>query len=77
MPLREALTCLPFWAILLSNMGNNWGFYTILTEMPLYMKDMLLQDIKSVSYTAYEVYISMLYIFSTYTLPHNVAFKLL
>ncbi|XP_063843132.1 putative inorganic phosphate cotransporter [Scylla paramamosain] len=46
-PLRAALTSLPFWAILFSNMGNNWGFFTLLTEMPLYMSTMLLQDIKS------------------------------
>lgn len=46
-PLKAALTSLPFWAILFSNMGNNWGFYTILTELPLYMNTMLLQDIKS------------------------------
>ena len=49
-PLKAALTSLPFWAILFSNMGNNWGFYIILTELPLYMKTMLLQDIKSVRY---------------------------
>nr|XP_027225767.1 putative inorganic phosphate cotransporter [Penaeus vannamei] len=29
--------------------GNNWGFYTLLTDLPLYMKNMLQQDIKSVS----------------------------
>ncbi|KAG0717344.1 putative inorganic phosphate cotransporter [Chionoecetes opilio] len=46
-PVRSALSSVPFWAILLSNMGSNWGFYTLLTELPLYMKNMLVQDIKS------------------------------
>lgn len=46
-PLMAALTSLPFWAILFSNMGNNYGFYTLLTELPLFMKTMLLQDIQT------------------------------
>lgn len=45
-PLKAALTSLPFYAILLSNMGNNWGFYTLLTDLPLYMSNMLVTDIK-------------------------------
>lgn len=46
-PWRSALTSLPFWAILVAGLGNNWGFYTLLTDLPLYTKNMLHQDIKS------------------------------
>ncbi|KAG7171475.1 inorganic phosphate cotransporter-like 7 [Homarus americanus] len=46
-PWRSALTSLPFWAILVAGVGNNWGFYTLLTDLPLYMKQMLQKDIKS------------------------------
>lgn len=46
-PWREVLTSVPFWAILIAGVGNNWGFYTLLTDLPLYMKNMLQQDIKS------------------------------
>ncbi|XP_045621708.2 sialin isoform X1 [Procambarus clarkii] len=47
MPWRHALTSVPFWTILVAGLGNNWGFYTLLTDLPLYMKTMLNQDIKS------------------------------
>ncbi|XP_069956909.1 putative inorganic phosphate cotransporter, partial [Cherax quadricarinatus] len=46
-PLRSALTSLPFWAILVAGVGNNWGFCTLLTDLPLYTKNMLHKDIKS------------------------------
>jgi sugar phosphate permease len=37
------------WAIIVSHMGNNWGSYTILSCIPMYMKEVLKFDIKSVS----------------------------
>lgn len=51
MPWKAALTSVPFWAILVAGLGNNWGFYTLLTDLPLYMKTMMQQDIESVSVT--------------------------
>ncbi|CAL4065038.1 unnamed protein product [Meganyctiphanes norvegica] len=38
---------MPFWAILVASFGSDWGFYTLLTEMPLYMKMMMRADITS------------------------------
>ncbi|KAK3877665.1 hypothetical protein Pcinc_017627 [Petrolisthes cinctipes] len=46
-PVKAALTSLPFWAILVANVGNNWGFFTLLTDLPMYMNNMLMQDISS------------------------------
>ncbi|XP_068204283.1 putative inorganic phosphate cotransporter [Palaemon carinicauda] len=46
-PIKSILTSPPFWAIFVAGVGNNWGFYTLLTDLPLYMKNMLKQDIKS------------------------------
>ncbi|XP_066952133.1 putative inorganic phosphate cotransporter [Macrobrachium rosenbergii] len=46
-PVKSILSSPPFWAIFVAGVGNNWGFYTLLTDLPLYMKNMLMQDIKS------------------------------
>uniref|UniRef100_A0A2H1W593 Putative inorganic phosphate cotransporter n=1 Tax=Spodoptera frugiperda TaxID=7108 RepID=A0A2H1W593_SPOFR len=45
-PWKGILTCLPFWAILLAHSGQNLGFWTLLTELPSYMKNVLNVDIK-------------------------------
>ena len=44
---RSLLTSLPFWAILVANFGNNWGFHLLLTELPIYMETVLKKDINS------------------------------
>ncbi len=46
-PWRQLLTSGPFWAILVANFGNNWGFHLLLTELPVYMKTVLNQDINN------------------------------
>ncbi|CAH1248088.1 SLC17A5 [Branchiostoma lanceolatum] len=38
-------TSAPVWAIVLSHFSNNWGFYTLLTDLPTYMKEILLFDL--------------------------------
>lgn len=38
------------WALIVAHSSNNWGFWTLLTEMPTYMKDILDFDIKKVSF---------------------------
>lgn len=45
-PWKSILTSLPFWAILLAHCGQNLGFWTLLTELPSYMKNVLNVDIK-------------------------------
>ncbi|KAJ8731687.1 hypothetical protein PYW07_004851 [Mythimna separata] len=45
-PWGSILTSLPFWSILLAHCGQNLGFWTLLTELPSYMKYVLKVDIK-------------------------------
>ncbi|ALC49104.1 MFS10, partial [Drosophila busckii] len=46
-PWRGILTSVPLWAILLTQCGQSWAFYTQLTELPTYMSNMLHFDIQS------------------------------
>ncbi|KAL0839171.1 hypothetical protein ABMA28_017139 [Loxostege sticticalis] len=46
-PWRKILTCLPFWAVIVAHCGQNWGFFTLMTEMPSYMNKVLGFEIKS------------------------------
>ena len=48
-PWIAILTSVPFWALLIVHCAHNWGFWTLLTKMPAYMKNVLGMDIKSVS----------------------------
>ena len=41
-------TSIPFWALLITHFGNNWGFLIVLTLMPTYFEKILRLDIKSV-----------------------------
>lgn len=40
-PWRAVATSLPFWAILVAHTCSNWGWYMVLIELPLYMKQIL------------------------------------
>ncbi|XP_032690814.1 putative inorganic phosphate cotransporter isoform X1 [Odontomachus brunneus] len=46
-PWKSIVTSLPFWAILIAHMGHNYGYETLMTELPTYMKQILHFDIKS------------------------------
>ncbi|KAF4524837.1 hypothetical protein B566_EDAN014320 [Ephemera danica] len=45
-PWKRFVTSLPIWAIMLAHFSENWGFYTLLTELPTFMKDVLGFDLK-------------------------------
>ncbi|RZB41338.1 MFS 1 and/or Sugar tr domain containing protein [Asbolus verrucosus] len=38
-PWKKILTSMPVWAIVASHFCDNWGFYTLLTQLPTFMKD--------------------------------------
>merc|ERR1711899_235023 len=40
-PWKAMMTSLPVWAIIVAHFAENWGFYTLLTGMPTFMKDVL------------------------------------
>lgn len=60
-PWKSILTSSSVWAIVIAHVGNNWGFWTLLTEIPSYMQDVLnfsLKDnglLSAVPYVAYGV----------------------
>lgn len=62
-PLLSVLTSLPFWAIVVAHFAQNWGFYTLLTEMPTYMKNILHFDIADNSFMSALPYL-MMWLFS-------------
>ncbi|KRT86300.1 membrane transporter [Oryctes borbonicus] len=46
-PWKSIVSSLPFWAILIAHMGHNYGYETLMTELPTYMKQVLKFNIKS------------------------------
>ena len=48
-PIKAIFTSVPFYAILIVHCCQNWGFYTLLTEMPTYLSQILHFDIKTVN----------------------------
>ena len=43
------MTSLPVLAIIVSNITSDWGAYTLLTNIPTYMNEVLRLDITAVS----------------------------
>jgi Na(+)-dependent inorganic phosphate cotransporter len=46
-PWRSILKSAPFWAILVAHMGQNYGYETLMTELPTFMKQVLHFNIKA------------------------------
>jgi len=39
------------WAVIIGNICNDWGLYTILICLPIFLMDIMKFDIQTVSYT--------------------------
>lgn len=48
MPWKAIFTSLPVWAIVVAHFSENWGFYTLLTELPTFLKHRLNFDLGKV-----------------------------
>lgn len=48
-PWFKIVTSMPFIAVLIAHSGQNWGFWTLLTEIPTYMSNIMKYDIQDVS----------------------------
>ncbi|CAH2265151.1 jg9301 [Pararge aegeria aegeria] len=48
-PWTKILMSMPFWAIMLAHMGQNYGYETLMTELPTFMRQVLHFSIKDVS----------------------------
>ncbi|KAK6625572.1 hypothetical protein RUM43_005871 [Polyplax serrata] len=46
-PWKKIFTSIPFWAIVVAHVGQNYGYETLMTELPTFMKQVLGFDIKS------------------------------
>ncbi|KAG6449214.1 hypothetical protein O3G_MSEX005919 [Manduca sexta] len=46
-PWKAIWTSMPFISLIILHCGQNWGFWTLMTEMPSYMKQILGVDIKA------------------------------
>jgi len=45
-PWKQIATSPAVWGIIIGHFANNWGFYTLLTCLPTYMKEILRFDVK-------------------------------
>ncbi|KAF9818538.1 hypothetical protein SFRURICE_012562 [Spodoptera frugiperda] len=58
-PWKQILTSLPFWSVIVAHCGQNWGFFTLMTEMPTYMAKVLNVDLKNNGVLSSLPYLSM------------------
>ncbi len=49
-PWKNLFTSLPILAIAIAQFSSNWGFYTLLTQLPSYLRDTLEFDLKATGY---------------------------
>lgn len=45
-PWRGILTSVPLWALVAAQIGHDWGFFTMVTDLPKYMSDVLKFNVK-------------------------------
>ncbi|KAK9511341.1 hypothetical protein O3M35_000010 [Rhynocoris fuscipes] len=58
-PWKEFLKSLPVWSIIMAHFCENWGFYTLLTQLPTFMKDTLNYDLKKAGFLSSVPYLVM------------------
>ncbi|CAG0913241.1 unnamed protein product [Notodromas monacha] len=58
-PYRRIFTSMPFWAIVVGHSGQNWGFYTILTQLPNYLKNVMGYDVRTSGIISAVPYLTM------------------
>ncbi|XP_048584880.1 uncharacterized transporter slc-17.2 [Nematostella vectensis] len=51
-PWRAMLTSVPVWAIVVGNLAADWGLYTILICLPMFLVDILHTDIQTMGFLA-------------------------
>lgn len=58
-PWMKVALCLPFWALLINHTAGNWAFYTLLTWLPTYMKEVLDFDVHKAGFIAVLPYLAL------------------
>lgn len=58
-PWRHMLTSAPIWALIAAQVGHDWGFFTLVTDLPKYMSSVLRYSIKNNGYVSALPYLVM------------------
>lgn len=58
-PWKAIFTSLPVWAIVVAHFSENWGFYTLLTELPSFLKHRLNFDLSKAGFVSALPYLVM------------------
>ncbi|XP_073838325.1 major facilitator superfamily transporter 9 [Musca autumnalis] len=58
-PWKAIFTSLPFYAIIASHFSENWGFYTLLTQLPSFLKDSLNFNLDKTGFLSAVPYLAM------------------
>ncbi|XP_046751152.1 putative inorganic phosphate cotransporter [Diprion similis] len=58
-PWRHMATSAPLWALLVGKFGHDWGFFTMVTDLPLYMSNVLKFSISSNGFLTALPYVAM------------------
>ncbi|XP_037809154.1 sialin [Lucilia sericata] len=58
-PWKAIFTSLPFYAIAVSHFSENWGFYTLLTQLPTFLKDTLNFNLDKTGFLSAVPYLTM------------------
>ncbi|KAM3964526.1 putative inorganic phosphate cotransporter [Aphomia sociella] len=58
-PWKALLRSVPLWALIVAGIGHDWGYFTMVTDLPKYMTDVLKFNIKSTGILSALPYIAM------------------
>ncbi|XP_035743008.1 putative inorganic phosphate cotransporter [Vespa mandarinia] len=58
-PWRHMFTSVPFWALVAAQVGHDWGFFTMVTDLPTYMNNVMKFSIKNNGYLSSLPYLCM------------------
>lgn len=58
-PWKKILLSMPVWAIVFSHFSENWGFYTLLTQLPKFMKEILNFELGKTGFMSALPYLAM------------------
>lgn len=58
-PWRHMFTSVPFWALIAAQVGHDWGFFTMVTDLPTYMNNVMKFSIKNNGYLSSLPYLCM------------------
>ncbi|XP_052759327.1 putative inorganic phosphate cotransporter [Galleria mellonella] len=58
-PWKALLRSVPLWALIIAGIGHDWGYFTMVTDLPKYMTDVLKFNIKSTGILSAIPYVAM------------------